>query len=109
MHLHFPPPQHTRVGSVEKRGISGGQRKRVSIGLELVGAPSLLFLDEPTSGLDSTASSDVVGCVPGVLRVEIHVACFPVHQQVLFRLVLLGVAKLSSDTLISSSVVSQAC
>lgn len=72
--ISFPPSQHTRVGSVEKRGISGGQRKRVSIGLELVGAPSLLFLDEPTSGLDSTASSDVVGCVPGVLKPGVPVS-----------------------------------
>ncbi len=45
---------------MEKRGISGGQRKRVNIGLELVAVPSLLFLDEPTSGLDATAAYDIL-------------------------------------------------
>ncbi|KAJ4845459.1 putative white-brown complex protein 30 [Turnera subulata] len=44
------------VGSVEKRGISGGQRKRVNVGLEMVMEPSLLILDEPTTGLDSSSS-----------------------------------------------------
>ncbi|KAH8043734.1 ATPase [Aureococcus anophagefferens] len=48
------------IGDAEKRGISGGQRKRVNVAMEIVSDPSLLFLDEPTSGLDSTTSFELV-------------------------------------------------
>ncbi|KAI9193223.1 uncharacterized protein BJ171DRAFT_465975 [Polychytrium aggregatum] len=47
------------IGDEQVRGISGGQRKRVNIGMELVAEPSLLFLDEPTSGLDSSTSFEL--------------------------------------------------
>jgi len=47
------------IGNEEERGISGGQRKRVNIGMELVADPNILFLDEPTSGLDSSTSYEV--------------------------------------------------
>ncbi len=49
-----------KVGSVMNRTISGGQRKRLNIALELIREPSLLFLDEPTSGLSSRDSENVM-------------------------------------------------
>ncbi len=48
------------IGDEQVRGISGGQRKRVNIALELLTEPSLLFLDEPTSGLDGTSTLEIL-------------------------------------------------
>lgn len=50
----------TIVGRDQGGGISGGERKRVCIGIELVNNPGVLFLDEPTTGLDAYTASEVV-------------------------------------------------
>jgi ABC-type multidrug transport system ATPase subunit len=49
-----------KVGSVLDKTISGGQRKRLNIALELIREPAILFLDEPTSGLSSRDSENVI-------------------------------------------------
>ncbi|KAJ6826855.1 ABC transporter G family member 28-like isoform X1 [Iris pallida] len=75
------------VGTVEKRGISGGQRKRVNVGLEMVMEPSLLILDEPTSGLDSSSSQLLLRALRREAVEGVNI-CMVVHQPsyTLFRM-----------------------
>uniref|UniRef100_A0A8C8GHL1 Broad substrate specificity ATP-binding cassette transporter ABCG2 n=1 Tax=Oncorhynchus tshawytscha TaxID=74940 RepID=A0A8C8GHL1_ONCTS len=49
-----------KVGTQMIRGISGGERKRTNIGMELIIDPSVLFLDEPTTGLDASTANSVL-------------------------------------------------
>ena len=51
---------NTRIGGVALKGLSGGERKRTSIGYELITDPAVLLLDEPTSGLDSSTALKIV-------------------------------------------------
>ncbi|KAL8637416.1 MAG: hypothetical protein Q9228_005314, partial [Teloschistes exilis] len=67
------------VGSAATPVISGGQRKRVSIGIELAAAPMALFLDEPTSGLDATSASAIMMTLKELSRLNITVITI-IHQ-----------------------------
>ncbi|GJD12541.1 ABC transporter G family member 7 [Galdieria sulphuraria] len=69
----------TLVGSETKKGISGGERKRVSIGIELVRDPSLIFLDEPTSGLDAFNAQSVVNSLVCLARKN-RAVLMTIHQ-----------------------------
>ncbi|KAF7854202.1 hypothetical protein EAF04_010499 [Stromatinia cepivora] len=87
--------QNSLVGDTAKPVISGGQRKRVSIGIELAAAPLALVLDEPTSGLDATSALSIIGLLKALCRLGITVICI-LHQprleifQSLDRLLLLA-------------------
>eukprot|EP00980_Cylindrotheca_fusiformis_P027776 scaffold22559_cov111-Cylindrotheca_fusiformis.AAC.15 len=69
----------TYVGGALLKGISGGERKRTSIGVELVVKPSMVFLDEPTSGLDSYSAMQVCRVLQKVARAGSSVL-FTIHQ-----------------------------
>jgi len=60
--------QNTRIGGPLVKGVSGGERKRTSIGVELITDPSLIFLDEPTTGLDSFTATSVMETLGDLAR-----------------------------------------
>ncbi|URE05527.1 ABC-2 type transporter [Musa troglodytarum] len=70
----------TRIGGWAYKGISGGQKRRVSICIELLTRPQLLFLDEPTSGLDSAASYHVMDRITRLARREGMTVVAAIHQ-----------------------------
>ncbi|XP_004301244.1 PREDICTED: ABC transporter G family member 17-like [Fragaria vesca subsp. vesca] len=90
---------HTYIGDEGRRGVSGGERRRVSIGIDIIHKPSLLFLDEPTSGLDSTSAYSVVEKVKEIARggsivlMTIHQPSYRI-QNLLDRMTILARGKL---------------
>ncbi|CBI24242.3 unnamed protein product, partial [Vitis vinifera] len=68
------------VGDEENRGISGGERKRVSIGVDMIHDPPILLLDEPTSGLDSTSALQVIELLSSMARAKHRTIVLSIHQ-----------------------------
>ncbi|KAF4622800.1 hypothetical protein G7Y89_g14224 [Cudoniella acicularis] len=97
--LQLSHVKNSLVGSTAAPVISGGQRKRVSIGMELAAAPMALFLDEPTSGLDATAANSIMSTLKALSRLGMTIVTI-IHQprQEIFEsldsLVLLGAGRM---------------
>ncbi|KAK4411692.1 ABC transporter G family member 11 [Sesamum angolense] len=70
----------TRIGGWHVKGLSGGQKRRVSICIEILTSPKLLFLDEPTSGLDSAASYHVMNRIIKVAQQDKRTIIASIHQ-----------------------------
>ena len=64
------------MGTEFFRGVSGGERKRTSIGMELIIEPQVLFLDEPTTGLDAHTAVSVIR----LLKRFVLIVLFPFHD-----------------------------
>lgn len=60
MELGLKEAADTRVGNHVNRGLSGGEKRRVSLGVQMLANPSVLFLDEPTTGLDASSAFQLV-------------------------------------------------
>ena len=69
----------TRIGGPLVKGVSGGERKRTSIGVELITDPSLIFLDEPTTGLDSFTATNVMEILGDLARKENRTVVSTIH------------------------------
>jgi len=77
--LNLTHIKDTKVGGAVIRGISGGEKRRVTIAIELLSSPSVLLLDEPTSGLSATDALNVSNAVKG-LATHGRTVILTVHQ-----------------------------
>ncbi|TYI86003.1 hypothetical protein E1A91_D04G037500v1 [Gossypium mustelinum] len=69
-----------RVGDDRVRGISGGERRRVSIGVDVIHDPKVLILDEPTSGLDSTSALQIIDMLKVMAETRGRTIILSIHQ-----------------------------
>ncbi|KAH9275263.1 hypothetical protein BASA83_002498 [Batrachochytrium salamandrivorans] len=77
--LNLSHVAYSQIGDETTRGISGGQRKRVNIGMELAAAPVCIFLDEPTSGLDATSALHIADILKSIADLGMTIVAV-IHQ-----------------------------
>ena len=77
--LKLDKAANTKIGGPLVKGVSGGERKRTSIGVELITDPSMIFLDEPTTGLDSFTATTIVNVLHDLASTGRTVIC-TIHQ-----------------------------
>jgi ABC-type multidrug transport system ATPase subunit len=70
----------TVIGDANTRGISGGEMRRVTIGIDIVHEPKLIFLDEPTSGLDSYTAFTIVSALKRIALDNNSTIVITIHQ-----------------------------
>lgn len=70
----------TRIGNELVRGISGGQKRRVTIAVDIVHQPSVIFIDEPTSGLDSVTAYGVIDTIRSIASTSGHTVVMAMNQ-----------------------------
>jgi ABC-type multidrug transport system ATPase subunit len=78
-HVELKPLKNALVGLPEVNGLSTEQRKRLTIAVELVLNPSIIFMDEPTSGLDARAAAIVMRTMRNTVDTGRTVVC-TIHQ-----------------------------
>ncbi|KAF7840124.1 ABC transporter G family member 5 [Senna tora] len=71
---------NTRIGDERVRGISGGEKRRVSIGVEAIHDPKVLILDEPTSGLDSNSAFQIIDMLKVMCDSRGRTIILSIHQ-----------------------------
>ncbi|KAG6751153.1 hypothetical protein POTOM_045672 [Populus tomentosa] len=71
---------NVRIGSESNRGISGGEKRRVSVGVDLVHDPGVLLIDEPTSGLDSASALHLILLLKSMATKQGKTIVLTIHQ-----------------------------
>ena len=78
--LKLQKAEHNYIGGKFIKGISGGEKRRLNLGAELLSDPKILFLDEPTSGLDSYTSFIIIDNLRRLARAKNMIIVYTIHQ-----------------------------